>query len=590
MGMRQASDLLRPPAQARTQTPFARPLPSAGQINPAFLNTLDQAFTRDAEAARKAAEKQKAFVAAVFENEADIARIESEQELTNFKGVMAMEKESVVRQKYIDAISNKFNDLPEMLKQDPDFKLRLYKKASQFDKFRIPYVNSEARKIEDEAFKSRIVNDSNTLAENALDLPYMAQEGIPTLEKSLYQKLSRTYGEDPNRQIGNTTAGELIMAEMRAGVSAGITGAIRQQIVYEKFDLAEQTVTQHFNKITADDREKIQKMIVKGLAQRKDDMALTLAQETMQYLGDDAPMTKYQQHLMDASGGDSDLYNKSLSILEGRQKIIDRQKEKDYQQLEAEIYDEVIKGRPLSSSKLNKLPPDRRTSLIDLINKNNGGPATVTDYTKFNNIKNYLDRLPEDEFLSIDINKVYQKDISAQDRRSLIGWQDRVRKEKSGEIRDGQRWSNSIYETAARLYSNSNKIPESQKGLINKIAFEEYERLIAENPRITRTELVQKLKQSLYERGQTEVPKTGIISTPVNFIRGIFGMEPTKETVTSETLTPDRPFELDPTWVRSVQQERIKRGQKEFSEQELIRFFEYMQSRNPQFNISQPRP
>ena len=408
MGLRQASDLLRSPGQnqrqARTQTPFARPLPSANQVSGEFLNVLGQSLAQESKANRQAMDAKKAFLAAVFENEADIARIQSEQDLTNFKGVRAMEEEGIVRQKYIDSVSNQYKKLPEMLQQDPEFQLRLYKKAAQFDKFRIPYVNSEARKIEDEAFKSRIVNDANTLAENALDPEFIRSEGISTLEQSLHQRLKRTYGEDPNRQIGNTTAGALIMAEMRAGVSAGITGAIRRQVVYEQFDLAGKTVEEHFSRITPDDQEKIKKMISQGVQQRKDDMALTLAQETMQYLGDDAPMTKYQQHLMDAARGDSDLYRKSLTILEGRQKIIDRQKERDYQQIEADIYDDVIKGKPLDSKLLNKLPPERRTSLVDLINKNMGGPATVTDYSKFNNIKDYLDRLPTDEFLSIDIN------------------------------------------------------------------------------------------------------------------------------------------------------------------------------------------
>lgn len=570
MGLRQPTDTLRTADQRPLRIPFRQARPGNTQIDTRFIDTLAR---QNAERQRQLAlqeKNRKAFMAAVFENDLDTERVRHEAEMSQYKGINAIEEQNEVKQRYLDAIQGRFAELPEQLQQDPDFQLRAYKKVGQFDRFTIPYVASEKNKVEEEAFKSRIANDINGVVENALDIEYIEREGIPTVERSIHDRLVRQYGDDPNRQIGNTTAGELMISEMRAGVSDSIRRVVQQQVTYNDFDIAEQTVARFFDRITPDDQQKIKAILQKGREDRSTDQSLALAQEAMSYLGNNASMTRYQEFLMTAARGDGDLYRKSLSILEGRQKIIDRQRRRDEERIEGEIYDEVTSGRPLDAEKLKRLPPDRQVNLVNQINANNGGPATVTNQDRFTEIREEIDRMTDEEFLDIDVNKRYAKDLSAQDRRSLRGWQDRVRREVRGDIREGQRWNSAIYKDIATSFSDLNNIPGRNRRDVESIAFREYERLITESPRITRNELYSRIKRTLHESIR-QVPKTGWAA---NLYEWIHGERPTETVIQAPDIEP-----ANMNFIRKANEEWVRRGQRPMSIDERNRFIKFLRQK-----------
>jgi len=586
MGLRQPKDLLNTKASAPIRTTDVRPLPSAGQIDTGFINTLQRANQAEQKALANKREKMKKFMLALFENDADIERITREQELSSLDGVGAIEKAPSIKKRYFDNLKNRFGAIPEDFRSDPDFRLSLIKKASQFDRFSIPYLSGESNQVEDDAYKSRIANDMNIAVENAVDIPYLQNDAIPQLEKSIYQDLSRKYGTDPTRQIGNTTAGKLIVDEMNAGVSGTITKVIEQQVLVDDFGLAQQTLQTFRDRITPEDLLKIDKIINRGLKDSSEDHALALANQTLNVLGSEASMVKVEEYVRARSGSDADLYNKSLSILRGRQKIIDTQKERDYQDIEADTYDRIIRGREYDHEAFKQLPPARRDRLFELIDSNNGGPATITDHTRLNEINDFIDRLPDDEFIKMDINKLYQKDLSAKDRNVLLSRQRKVRAELKGDIRQGQRWDSSVYRSAARDFVKANSLYDEEADKVEAIAAQEYQRLIDENPNLTKTELNKRLRKSLYDRAFQEVDNPSFFDKVGQF----FGMDVdvNKKTVLGETVAPQRDMAIHPSWVKTVQEARIKRGEKTMKEPELMRFFQSMQQRNPNINLSEP--
>lgn len=578
MGLRQPGDTKRRTQSAQIRPSGFRPIPSG--VDGRFLNTIERGINL-----KNRQEQQRIkFIKALFENDADISRIQAEQNLSNQEGFNAMEEAPSIKQQYLSSLNERFSEIPEQYRNNPDLRLSLIKKTNQFDRFSIPYVNQEARGVQDKAFNSRVANDVNTVVENAADLDYMERSGIPQVEESLYNKLSRQYGEDPNRKVGNTTVGELIMNEMRSGVSDTLTRSVQQQVMVNDFDTARKTVEKFYDRITPEDRLKVKKMIEKGLSDRKSDRALTLVNETYSVLGEDATLIQIEEYMRAASGSDGDLYNKALSMAEGRQKIIDGQKKRDYERIEGDVYEAIINGQQYSQEEFNRLPPDRQDKVISLVNKNNGGRAVVTDTSKYVEITNAIDVMPPEDFIAMDIDKAYGMYLSAEDRNTLKTRQNQIRREINKDYRDGQRWTPSVYKNVASTYAQSQDMDRVDRGKVLALAEQEYARLMEENPRMSRTEQIKRIKKALWERGtETEVePPMTIFGFEIPFTGG------DESTSMAESLSPERDMAIDPSWVRSVQQDRIQRGLKPMGERELMDFFKFLQTQNPNINLALP--
>jgi hypothetical protein len=576
MGLRRPSDLLRP-VDRRSPSPAGLTSQST-PIDTRFIQTISQNIQNK--------EKQrKSFLKALFENDADLMRVRSESELSRHEGLNALESAPTIKQQYMQDLNNRFNEIPEGFREDPELRLSLIRKTGQFDRFAIPYTNTEVKQVESAAFDSRVVNDINDVVENANDLDYMETQGIPRVEQSLFEQLSRKYGSDPNQQIGNTTVGELMMEEMQVGVSGSVTQAIQQQVLVNDFDTARQTVERFYDRITDEDRIKIKSMIEKGLKSNENDRALDLTNKALTVLGDDASLVQMEEYVRAASGSNSDLYKKSLSMLQGRYKIREDQRKRNYELAEADIYDNIVNGKPYDQESFNNLPPERQDKIIGLVNKNNGGRAVVTDYAKFQEITNSIDLMPPEEFITQDIDKQYGMYLSAQDRNTLKTRQNQMRNELNREFRDGQRWTPSVYKDVAKTYIKAKDLFADEEGKVYAAAENEYARLIEENPRITKTELTKRIKKALWERGtQTTVTE------PASFF-GLFDIPFTggdEVTTLSETISPERQQAIDPSWVRQVQQNRIQRGLKPMKESEIQNFFLFLQNKRPDINLSLP--
>lgn len=586
MGLRQPGELLNRSVQQKINTPGYRANPGAAQIDTAFVDTLSRGEQQRQKQLEKQRQQKQKFLEALFENDADRYRLEAEAELANSQGVNALEQSKSIRQQYLNQLKERMQAIPEDYRQDPSMQMTFVKKAGQFDKFSIPYVNSEARKVEDDAFKARVANDMNTVVENATDLNYISSEGIPTVEKAVHERLIRTYGDDPNRKIGNTTAGELIMSEMQAAVSETIYRSIVQQVNVEDFDTASKTVEMFFDRITPDDRTKIMKVINSGLKDSQDDRALDLVNMAWQTQGED-DIARLERFITTNAGGDPDLRNKALSIAQSRHKIQKQAKEDRMDQIEAQIYNEVISGGQINQDLFMQLDPQRRNSLVTLLNKNNGGPAVVTDRNKYDQILQAWDNMSNEDIVKINVDERYRAWLSADDRNALRTKQDFLRRQMRGDWQQGQKWSDNVWKAVAKNFSEAQRFRGADAARINRLAMDEYARLMDENPRITRRELTLKLKKALWERAIVEKEDPSWVDRALGF----FGIETEPDKIQSlgESLAPERPIALDPSWVRTVQEERIRKGKKPLNESELIRFFQFYQTRVPGANISAPR-
>lgn len=608
MGLRSPQDTLRPPSQQAVRTPEFRANPRAGQIDPTFLNILQEGNNerkrqlerqRQEELRRleKQREQKQRFMDAVFGNEADRIRLEAEAELSNARGANALEAGPSIRQKYLDRLKESLQGMPQDYRNDPRSQMSFVKKVGQFQSFAIPYVNTQARQVEDEAFKSRIANDMNTVVENATDLDYIEREGIPTVEAAIHERLVRQYGDDPNRQIGNTTAGQLIMSEMQAGVSDTIRKSVVQQVMLGDFQTAGQTIERFYDRITPDDRVKIKKIIDDGLKKNRSDRALDLVSLAWETQGEEN-MPLIERFITANAGGDSELRNKALAIAQSRYRIQEQAKEDREERLVSELYNEVASGRPMDDAKFRELSPARQDSLINLLQKNNGRRPVVTDQNKLNEIIQQWERMPPEDVVKINVDARYAPYLNASDIGALKTKQEYLRRDIRGEWREGQKWNDSVWKTAADNFIDANRSvigSRDEAARIRNMAMQEYSRIMQENPRMDRHQQRLELKKALWERAIVEVEDPGPIDRFFDWLGEKTGIEAISEFTTpgtrtgiAETLAPIRPGALHPSWVRAVQEDQIRTNGRELSEPELIRFFQRFVEQNPHRDLSQP--
>ncbi len=592
MGLRTPQDLLR--------TNTAKPTPSlnvkaggASKISNDFLNVTSNILSAKAKADAERNKAKQDFINTSLANDLDTLRVQAEADLSNNKGVNALQETSNIKNDYLAKINSRLDKVPSEYRRTYDVQTTIQKSTGKFDRFAIGYASSEARKVEDDTYTARVSNDINNIVENAGNIEYIKNEGIATLEQSVANKLSKVYGNDLNKELSpGVTAGDLIAAEQETAVSDAIRKSINQQLMVDRFDLAQETLTNLYDRLTPSDREKVLKRIETETKTKEDTQSLALAEEAWKM--SEGNLVQAEQIILSRSAGNGDQYKKALSFVQTKSSIVQKQKDKDNENRFNDLYDQMEKTGNININEFKKLPAEDRQKFRDAAFKNKGGGAVITDPQALRSANDRMNAMTDEEIVGMDINKMYKHSISPQDREILLTRQRYVQKQVSSQYSHGQRWNPGIVKSATANFTKALGIyPKSAKAAELEWMIEDlYGQIITENPKIKEQEIRTMLNRQIRDKTQVEVKTTGAFAKIGQSLG--FDIEDTYETKYNipedATFRNKRDVDIDSSWVRKVQSSRAQAGKKPYTEDQLNAFAKYLQERNKEIDLTKPLP
>ena len=556
--------LLRPTSTRPTPSVSFKADPSATQISGQFLQTIGTA-EKAAEARRQKAEKEKLDFAKIsFKNDMATARVKAESDLAAAKGVNALEKVSSIKQEFTRQMSERLDKIPERYRDSYDIQSEALRASGEYDRFAIGYTAGETRKYVDDAYTTDIANEMNSMVDNAGDVRFLATTGLPRVATAIRTSAERTYGTDRSKVLNasGVTAGEMIDAQVAAGVSESVRKSIQQQLVVNEFDKAAGTLKIFENEIVPDDRVKILKMIDTARKKEESTRSIALGEEAFRLAGGDLVMA--ENIILSRSGDDGKVFKIAMDHVKGKSAIRETQKKKNEEKIFTEQYDKFIKTGSFDAAAMKTLPPEEANKLIEMINKNKGGPATVTDQAAKVKIFNEVERMSDQEFVALEINKVYAPYLSAKDREILEVQQRYTRKQIASEYTHGQKYNRSIPRDVAFSFMQSLGIfkDDPNAGEFSRMVEEAYGQIVTENPKSTEMELRKKLTRQVRDKLTTTEIESSWFG-PDEEVTKFVDIEDIPE-----TLREDRGFEGSAE-VRRIQELRQRLGKRPYTEDEM---------------------
>ncbi len=452
---RTPQQLLRPASTRPTPSASFRADPSSTQISTKFIDTTASAL-KSAEARKQKVDKEKLDFAKVsFKNDMATARVQSEADLAKAKGVNALEKVTSIKQEFTRQMSERLDKVPAKYRDSYDIQSEALRASGEYDRFAIGYTAGETRKYVDDSYTTDIANEMNSMVDNAGDVKFLADTGLPRVVTAIRTRAERTYGDDRARVLNasGVTAGEMIDAQVVAGSSEAIRKSIQQQLVVNEFEKAAGTLKLFENEIVPDDRVKILKMI--NTAQKKEKVSRSIALGEEAFRLADGDLVMAEKIILSRVGDNLDDFKTAMDHAKGKATIRETQKKKNIEKTFTEQYDRFIKTGSFDNAAMKLLPPEETNKLVEMINKNKGGPAIVTDQAAKVKIFNEVDRMSDQEFVALDVNKVYAPYLSAKDREILEVQQRYTRKNIASEYTHGQKYNRSIPRDVAFSFMQS---------------------------------------------------------------------------------------------------------------------------------------
>ena len=462
----------------------------------------------------------------------------------------------------MNQVNSVIDNVPKAYSSTPEFRGTMLQERGKFQRHTISYTNAQARKLEDESYKTRVANDMNNMVEHAGDVAYVSGPGISVIEKSIRDNAARQFGDDPSLILeSGVSVGEVVEAQVFAGVSESLTKTIQQQLISGRPDLAQQTLGVNIDRIGPADRIKIKNMIKKNTENTEDSTSLGLAEEAFRVSGGDRVLGS--EYIIARSGGSLKVANKAISFFETKKNLRDKQKKDREEKTYGDLFDKVVAGQPLDQRAYLSLPPtgpNSREKLAETLNKTSSRGFVVTDQAAKSQITTELDRMSDSDVAAIDVQKQFGSKLSHKDLDQVKTQVDYAKRRVSEEGRKMQAWKPTVYKNAARIVGKNIGISNlKDEAKLEDLSMEIYGRIIHEKPTILAEELNRTLIRELNER--------------TTFEKEEFRLFGANETVEDRRLPTDEdpapPVRLSPERIRSFNKARRLQKKPDLTEAQL---------------------
>ena len=557
MGLRTPQELLR--NKPNTPTPTGKFSAGKGsQIGTEFIGTISKA------AAAKQ-QSQEDFVDAVTRNKLKTFQTEAKAKLSGLKGLDAIEQDQAIRTEYETQVKQVMSEAPSFYRDSVRGQKAQLEHTGDYNRFSIAYSAGEGRKIQDEAYKTNMANNMNDMVERSSDVDYIVGEGLNVVENSILKNAQRTYGTDRSVKLASgITAGEMMDAEVEAGVSEAVRKSVQMQIAADRYDLVDDTVTRLADRITPDDRVKIAKMVETGKAKQEDTRSLAIA--TQAYQTSDGDLQQAEKFIRAASGTDAKLYAKSLQMVKTRSQIDEDAKDKREDDAYNQGYDDIMKTGQVSSPVRNILPPKKLNELISNASKNRGKPAVVTDWETFDKAKRDMDRMTDEDIAKLNLQKMYQHSVNVEDIKTLEKRQEVSKTRIDKGFASGGKYKTAVPDRITKIFAKDLKYREktAEYSKLQRLITDAYSDILIENPKITDQDVDRKLIRIVSDSIKTET------------VEGSYWWSDDKTTIglpkDIDSLRNSGKSGLTPSEVGKLQAKRLRDELPPYTEDQLIRF------------------
>jgi hypothetical protein len=480
----------------------------APQINPQFIQTLDQAVNSREAARRKAEEAAFRFAKDSSLVEAERIRLETQGKLASKRGSDALTEAPKLREDMLRRLDQVVSKAPAQ------FRDRLAQEVKpsiemKFNSNAIPYQYAQAKELKDTVQKNRLVQLRDEVVENSSDIERMNGQFVNELWSKSIEYGKSLYGEDMNADIGGgITAGEAIESLARKSGSDALAGAaIHQAVMLGSIDRAKEILTRFDLEILPADKEKAIKAIRTAESRAETGVAMNLASTLMNEYGEN--IAAIDQGARAASGGNVKVYNQIMGIVNSDFASKKKTKDLNRQKQMATAYKAINQGAPLAQV-LNSIEDEADKLKINKYAIDaSSGALTVTNRKVYDGLLNVITNEPE-KIANGEVNiEAYRGDLNKDDykvlERASMNIMNAENKENLRVTNRGVRVAKDV--VANFIGQNKTKIeniademgimPSEAMNLVENYAYKYADELITLNGKVGEREMRNKIFQAL---------------------------------------------------------------------------------------------
>ncbi len=493
MGLRSPQDMKQVPLQAEPNARF-----NGGQVQPLskeFLGVGARAVNAQESAYNKAKAEELDFVKTTADNDAENDKIQASAELAQFEGLSTLDKSQKLREKLQEKYSKRMKDIPEQYHKyvAPIFE----KKVTGYNKFAVPYMLGQVRKVKDEADK--------VFAANAIDEAINESSDIESFNGEHLAKVVYAVGKRAEKKFNGNP--ELMKEAITLGVSETIRRSVEQQAVLGRFDKADELLKKFDDELTPKDRVKA----IKLMAQARDDMGDKEASDLATQAGIQYPDDLEKQELwLRGSSRNDKVHRAATAFLRSRVAVQKLQKEKHTEKVYAQVTDAIARGNPAAAMEaVSSLPPgEEREKVFKWYNDTRGGQNVLTNFDAFDKLNERITNSHTAQSLEdLDLNS-HRMEIGPDNMKVLESKLDRLKSSDNKEMQRVHRLNYDIVEKQFTAFAQANglsgKGKTKERGTLRVALMEEVERILTVDPKISARDLRSRVTNTLRERGMTE--------------------------------------------------------------------------------------
>lgn len=519
---------------------------------------------------------QEDLALARLENNVDEKAVETEQKIISARGTNAFE----VAEKGLEELDRDAQGLvDEQFRNDPILKLKAEKAAigrvSKAKQSAITHSYSEATKEVKETFKTRVSNDTETLA-MAGSMERIQDTYLPKLEESATIAAMNKYGKDLNLVLdpnSGATVKDLVVSEVEAVRSKALLKAVQYNSALGNISGAKDIANQFGNMLSSEDRKKAEHSINGGSQGIQYNQAKTLADYAISQFPTDADNDQALKYFQDTAKT-GQIFRTAMSMYSADKALLNNKAKQDKEAIRSTVYDDYIRNNKINREALSKLSAEERTELLDDVQKIKRDGDQITDPNVF---KYYMERVTnasDKELANMDDFTKVIKGLSNKDSTGFNTMRLSAIKKLSNKSIEANDWNSAVYNAVAeQLKSYGNVTSKKNIRTLESNLFRLYNDMLDQKSFRSTNEI----RNSLFLEASKKLLKTEEGFWPWSKDKVLpVSREEYGEAALPKVFSPEG---RDESWVQSTQQEAMKRFNRVLSDDELDSISESMKKR-----------
>lgn len=428
-------------------------LSSGPQFDASFVDTLTRQSnareTQRRQAQSEAERDQENYAKTKYQNELNAATIESQARVTETLGENTLDQSRKEGDKLKGRINQITNSLPEKYRQ----------KFSPigdgyFNKYRsvaLPYAASQARKIKQEAYDTRVKDAIDDVALLAGD-PQAFDEGLARLAPIVEERARARYGGANGEEMG-VSAKDLLDRETRLTYSTTVRQAVELQANQGMVTQASEMAEKYNQMLTPADAKAVISALDKARNKSDSDIAIQLVQAAETNYPEDLLA---QENFLRQNVTSTKQYREAVSVIQANVSLKREQNRRQEEQRLAGAYDIadqiIASGDMTVLSELMDMTPDAKKSQV-LAYVKSRGDVKESDPQVFKELDNLYSTDPE-RFMQTDI-RAYRGQLSRSDMAYFTRLRDGVRSRDAQNKNSNLNRSDSLVTGIATEFANA---------------------------------------------------------------------------------------------------------------------------------------